>query len=170
MSIAVGLSACHLNIRCCWDSFPISVLCVLKSHVITIISEACLCYLEIDTWKAAAAAATLTCDLPQGRSLMRHTDCNANDQSTTTLDTSTLLFLVFPENQEPNELQYPSCDCVSPGQHPGHLLHFSQPPPSLSPWFVDLSSFKKLIQFSAWLSDSANGCALWLASPKYIYV
>ena len=106
MSIAVGLSACHLNIRCCWDSFPISVLCALKSHVITINSEACLCYQEIDTWKAAAAAAMLTCDLPQGRSL-RHTDCNANDQPTTTLDTSHLLFLTCPESQEPSELQYP---------------------------------------------------------------
>lgn len=104
---------CHFNIRCCCDSVR-SVCCVHQRAIWTQSTVkhafASTGLQEIDTWKAAAAM--LTCDLPQGKGLMRHTDCNTNDQPATTLGTSNLLFLMCPETR--NQISY----CVPPGQHP----------------------------------------------------
>jgi hypothetical protein len=162
---------CHFNIRCCWDSLR-SVCCVhqraiwTQSTVKHAIASTGL--QEIDTWKAAAAM--LTCDLPQGKGLMRHTDCNTNDQPATTLGTSNLLFLMYPETR--NQISY----CVRPVTvSPLESIRPSVPfqPTATIPVSMvrgPFSSFKKLLQYSAWLSDSAKCCALWLASPKYLYV
>lgn len=157
---------CHFNIRCRWDSLR-SVCCVHERAIYEHNQQWSMPLLPPDYRRLILEKQQppLTCDLPQGRDLMRHTDCNTNDQPTTTLGMSNLLFLMCPGTKWVTVSVLWLCLSWTAS---GHLLHFSQLQPSMV--CGPFSSFKKLLQYSAWLSDTANCCALWLASPKYIYV